>query len=145
MGNRGIAGESSGRKLMSMIITLVLTAAVSALVTLTVVTNMDDDTAGGFRGVYVMDDGTALSLLQDADDEAPFYIYKDMQGSDDDVDLIMTGTSKPAGENIVTLYGGNGDVFGEVVYSDGKYYYIQSGMEPEEIERTDDGPVIPAE
>lgn len=135
---------------------IVLTAAVSALMTLVVLENTGHGLHGGqapadFAGVYEIGSGIRLSLLPGEEDvdggRAPFYIYEMSDDPDDDsIKVQVTGESEQGGKNCLVLYDEEGGVLASLIYTEGTYYYQktgEAGSVPKEARKTDDAAVVP--
>lgn len=150
MGEKNSFGISRYKIAAALVCAIVLTAAVSALMTLVVLENTGHGLHGGqapadFAGVYEIGSGIRLSLLPGEDDvdggRAPFYIYEMSDDPDDDsLKVQVTGESEPGGKNCIVLYDEDG-VLASLIYTGGTYYYQKTGKTgsvPKEVRKTDD-------
>lgn len=123
--------------------TLLIIIVFVIVITITIIGNTSNASIDDFRGVYRIDNDIKISVLTNlsGNKKAPFYIYS---STEDNCTVSKKGFSISSSlENCLTLYNANKSVFGEIIYTNGNYYYIRNQMEPKKIYKEDSYPIIP--
>ena len=145
MGEKKSFVMSRYKKAATLTCAIVLTAAVSALVTMSV---LCDKGSADLWGTYELGQNARLSLLPCEGDvdggAAPFYIYEIPGDPDDDsLKVVMKGKAERPGDDCAALYGPDGGFEGAIMKCDKDYYYIRDGKAPAVVTKIDDEAVVP--
>ena len=145
MGEKNSFGISRYKIAAALVCAIALTAAVSALVTMSV---LCDRGSADLGGTYELGQDARLSLLPCEGDvdggAAPFFIYE-MPGDpdDDSLKVMMKGKAERPGDDCVVLYGPDGGFEGTIIKGDKDHYYIRDGKAPVIVTKIDDEAVVP--
>ena len=140
MGEKNSFEISRYKRAAALVFSIVMTAAVSALVTMSV---LCDRGSADLSGTYELGQNERLSLLPcEADVDggaAPFYIYEMSDDPDDDsLEVVLKGEARVTGKNCVVLYDDRGPVAFIIDTGEICYFRMKGDDVPKAVTRIDD-------